>query len=102
MRYLAVGLAGIAAGALIAAPTAVYVDRSQRPTYGNELVQVYVAKEFIPKGTLITRNDLYTVTYLRRKDVEGRPMPVIPWVGSVATVDIRPGDPHTIGDFRDQ
>jgi hypothetical protein len=30
MRYLVVGIVGIAVGALVAAPIAVYVDRSQR------------------------------------------------------------------------
>jgi SAF domain-containing protein len=99
MRYLALGFV---VGALIAAPAAVLVDRSQSPDDGNDAVLVYVAREFIPKGTLVTRNDLYFVTPVPRRDVEDGAMPVIPWVGAVATRDIQPGDQHTAGDFKDQ
>jgi hypothetical protein len=110
MRYLVVGIVCVAVGALVAAPTAVLIDRSQRPdneneavlAYENEALLVYVAKEAIPKGTLITRNDQYVLTAFPRKALDGKPMPVIPWVGAVATKDIRRGDPHTVGDFRDQ
>lgn len=100
MRYLAVGAAtALATAVLTAAFFIVFVDRSQQESDPNKTTLMWVANEAILQGTLVTRNDLYRVVAVPQLYLEDRAMQYPPVVGQVATVNIKPGDQLTIGDF---
>jgi hypothetical protein len=108
MRYnVLTGLTGAVLGAALTAGLyVIFVDRQgpavdpTRLVDPAEAVLVYVAKKPIPKGTRITRNDLYVVKSVPRFNVEPYRIPAHPPVGMVARRDIPAGDQYTFDDYR--
>src|ERR1700712_983356 len=98
-------LAAVAALVLLVVGTAVLVGYAHgadaRALAGVQTVQVLVADELIPKGT--TAADLAGMVSSEplpaKAAIEGRVTGLAPLAGSVATVDIQPGEQLLSGRF---